>query len=66
MSNPTLCHKVDDPKTGEPDVSNFHYPSDAAPTMAYAADDPGIPLVPSLASALSLLQWDGPYSNMAA
>jgi hypothetical protein len=32
-----------DPKTGEPAVRNFYYPSKAAPSMAYSSDDPGNP-----------------------
>lgn len=32
-----------DPKTGEPAVRNFYYPSKAAPSMTYASGDPSNP-----------------------
>jgi hypothetical protein len=32
--------KENDPKTGEPAVRNFFYPSKAGPSMHYASDDP--------------------------
>jgi hypothetical protein len=35
--------KENDPKTGEPAVRNFYYPSKAGPSLAYTSDDPGSP-----------------------
>ncbi|HEV7967565.1 MAG TPA: hypothetical protein VGP19_08345 [Candidatus Acidoferrales bacterium] len=35
--------KENDPKTGEPAVRNFYYPSKAGPTLAYPSDDPNSP-----------------------
>ena len=32
--------KENDPKTGEPAVRNFYYPSKAGPSLSYASDDP--------------------------
>jgi hypothetical protein len=117
--------KENDPKTGEPTVRNFYYPSKAGPSLKYTSDDPsnpdsaaqdfsvqglqargvkflschssieettralikmnnltappeevvkdiqahiqpGVLLVPALASALALLQGDGHYSYMTA
>jgi hypothetical protein len=35
--------KENDPKTGEPAVRNFFYPSKAGPTLVYTSDDPNSP-----------------------
>lgn len=35
--------KEKDPKTGEPSIRNFYYPSKAAPSMAYSSEDPSNP-----------------------
>src|SRR6202140_3366953 len=35
--------KENDPKTGEPAVRNFYYPSKAGPSLKYTADDPNSP-----------------------
>ncbi|HWX37818.1 MAG TPA: hypothetical protein VNY09_01185 [Candidatus Sulfotelmatobacter sp.] len=35
--------KENDPKTGEPAVRNFYYPSSAGPTLKYSSEDPSDP-----------------------
>lgn len=35
--------KEKDPKTGEPSVRNFYYPSPAGPSLKYTSDDPSSP-----------------------
>jgi hypothetical protein len=35
--------KENDPKTGEPAVRNFYYPSKAGPSLTYTSDDPSNP-----------------------
>jgi hypothetical protein len=35
--------KENDPKTGEPAVRNFFYPSSAGPSLKYSSDDPSDP-----------------------
>jgi hypothetical protein len=35
--------KENDPKTGEPAVRNFYYPSKAGPSLKYTSDDPSSP-----------------------
>jgi hypothetical protein len=35
--------RENDPKTGEPAVRNFFYPSKAGPSLAYTSDDPSSP-----------------------
>jgi intracellular sulfur oxidation DsrE/DsrF family protein len=35
--------KENDPKTGEPSVRNFYYPSKAGPSLKYTSDDPSSP-----------------------
>jgi hypothetical protein len=35
--------KENDPKTGEPAVRNFYYPSSAGPSLKYSSDDPSDP-----------------------
>lgn len=35
--------KENDPKTGEPAVRNFYYPSPAGPSLKYSSDDPSDP-----------------------
>jgi hypothetical protein len=35
--------KETDPKTGEPAVRNFYYPSNAGPSLKYSSDDPSSP-----------------------
>src|ERR1700687_6039018 len=35
--------KENDPKTGDPAVRNFYYPSKAGPSLKYTADDPSSP-----------------------
>ena len=35
--------KENDPKTGEPSIRNFYYPSKAGPSLKYTSDDPNNP-----------------------
>jgi hypothetical protein len=35
--------KENDPKTGEPAVRNFYFPSKTGPSLKYASDDPSSP-----------------------